>query len=349
MSQETLTWLNSMILAGRTDKYGLPWWYNEDSQTEESNVYPAFIPIEDVRRRLFNWKVVEGDFQSTGHIITDDGGEEVTITDPTRKNMLRPPRALGPNDPGAVLGSFRSGYVGHDFEDTLLTKVSDILDDDLGITSAGLLKQGAVGFVSAEVSEEYKPPEDVEFRPLLGAVTSFDGSYASTFWRSIMLPICDNTLAASLDSKGETFYKVKHSKYSQMKLNDAKVALGIIQETADDFAKEVAELTSIKVSEGDWARFQDTLTPLVHDKGEDKECGSYTMELSTGAAVQHLWTDDKRVAPWRGTAFGVLQAVNTYEHHYSRILKGERAERNAENAISGKFADLDVATLTMLQ
>ena len=45
-------------------------------------------------------------------LLGDDGVDTLTITDPDRKAMLRPPGALGPDDPGAILGVFKSGYAG---------------------------------------------------------------------------------------------------------------------------------------------------------------------------------------------------------------------------------------------
>ena len=43
---------------------------------------------------------------------------------------------------------------------------------------------------------------------------------------------------------------------------------------------------------------------------------------------EQLWTRDPRVSPGTGTAHGVLQAVNTYEHHEGVVRGADRAERN---------------------
>ncbi len=45
-------------------------------------------------------------------------------------------------------------------------------------------------------------------------------------------------------------------------------------------------------------------------------------------ALDKLYRYDPRVAPWAGTAHGVLQAVNTWEHHGNRVT-GDRGERNS--------------------
>jgi hypothetical protein len=54
------------------------------------------------------------------------------------------------------------------------------------------------------------------------------------------------------------------------------------------------------------------------------------------------------VAPWTGTAYGVLQAVNTYEHHHRTVRGTPRPERNMLRTVRGEFGDLDRATWRVL-
>lgn len=103
-----------MTLIGFTDRRGHAWHYRAGAQGGEPNHYPGAIPVDDVRRRLFGWTVLEGDITSTATLLDADGVGTLTITDRDRKAMLRPPGALAAEDPGAILGIFRSGYAGHD-------------------------------------------------------------------------------------------------------------------------------------------------------------------------------------------------------------------------------------------
>jgi len=57
-----------------------------------------------------------------------------------------------------------------------------------------------------------------------------------------------------------------------------------------------------------------------------------------------LYRHDNRVAPWAGTAQGVLQAVNTAEHHEGTIRGATRSERNMPKTVNGDFGDLDRST-----
>lgn len=65
------------------------------------------------------------------------------------------------------------------------------------------------------------------------------------------LVVCDNTFAAAIRGKRaqEQQIKVKHSRYSRLQLADAHEALALVHQTADDFAAEVAELTTTTVTE----------------------------------------------------------------------------------------------------
>lgn len=339
MSKETAAWLNTMTLIGHTDKRGHAWHYRESEQGAEPNHYSGSIPVEDVRRRLFDWEVVTGNVSSTG---MNEAGV-FTIVDATRKTMLRPPGALGPQDEGAVMGVFKNGYDGHSFKTWLLDEVATILDDTLSIGSAGLLSQGAVAWVQVEVPDNITTPEGVVFRPNLLATTSFDGTVATTYKRTITNVVCDNTMAAGLAEDGQVF-KVKHTKNSSLKLLEARDALAVVHTIADDFMAEVADLTSVKVSDGDWAKFIDMLAPVQGKTGRGA-----TVAQNKRDALNTLWRDDERVAPWKNTAYGAVQAINTYEQHGKTPRGRSKAERNMTNAVKGVFDGLDRQTASTIR
>lgn len=334
MSAETMEWLNQWTLQS-----GRVWHTRPELQAQFNTVYPGPIPVEDVRKRLFGWKAVEGDVSSTG---MNEAGV-FTLTDPDRKTMMRPPGALGPSDPGGIMGVFKSGYQGHDYEKWLLDVVAQILGDELGIYSAGLLRAAAQAWVQVTIPDTITTPEGVEFRPNLLAVTSFDGSLATGYKKTASNTVCDNTMNASLRSVGET-YKIKHSKYSDVKLMEAREALALVHTMADDFAAQVAELCSVKVSAGDWDKFLNEIAP-VEVNGEAKQGRSLTMAQNKRDELNQLWRHDQRVAPWQGTVYGVVQAVNTHAHHIQTVRGSERDQRNMQLAVTGGFDKLDTETL----
>ena len=242
---------------------------------------------------------------------------------------------------------FKSGYQGHQYSEWLLENVATIIDDDLGIWSAGLLRNRAQAWVSVEVPESITTPEGVEFRPNLLATTSFDGSLATTYKRVVQIVVCDNTRDAALGEDGQQF-KVKHTKYSGFKITDARDALAVVHTMAEDFANEVANLTAWKVSDADFLKLLDVMVPVP--EGEEASKRGVTVSENKRAELIQMYHNDERVAPWKGTAFGVAQAYNTWTHHKAIVRKGvPRVVRNMENVVTGKMGTMDAKVLEALR
>jgi phage/plasmid-related protein TIGR03299 len=349
MSRETLHHLNTSVLIGNTDARGSAWHYRADEQGDEPNHYPGFIPVADVQRRLFYWEAesrrlaveVPAEIDTMTHLSQD--GHMM------RWVALEDKQAISRSDDteGAVMGIFAPGYAMHQYAAWLLTQVANILDDALGISSAGLLKGGAIAWVEVSVPETIETPEGVTFRPNLLATTSFDGSIATTFKRSITNTVCDNTRELVLAGAGEQV-KVKHSRYSNVKLADTRAALSMIHTATDDYLAEIKQLCAMEVSQQHWDRFLGAWVPMVDDGGAPLNGRSKTMAENKRAILEKLYRHDNRVAPWAGTAHGVLQAVNTMEHHEGIVRGTSRPERNMLRTVTGDFGKLDRATWSVL-
>lgn len=327
MSQETQEWLNNNTLIGFTEKRGNAWHYQASLQGDEPNHYEGPVPLEDVKRRLFDWQA-----EKTPLYINVDG--EFVIV-PERQ-------AITASDNHDVLGIFSTGYEPHQYREWLLTNVATILDDDLGIGSAGLLKNRGQAWVSVEVPENITTPEGVEFRPNLVAATSFDGTLATTYTRTVTNVVCDNTLAIGLEGNDQKF-RLKHTRYSKLRIGDARDALKIVYDIADEFSAEVARLASVEVSDKVWAQVLDAINPIPEDEGRGRTIAKHKRE-----ELLALYANDDRVAPWAGTALGVLQAFNTYEHHFAGTKGRSKAQRNRESAITGSIAKKDDKVLQVV-
>src|SRR5215212_1492979 len=247
MSRETMLHLNTNTLIGFTDKRGNAWHYRAVLQGDESNHYPGAIPVADVRRRLLNWQAVPRrvaiEFPATFETMThlNDAGE------PVRWAVQADRQAISPSNRDVVMGLFKDGYKIHQYDAWLLDNVATILDDDLSISSAGLLRDGALAWVEVSIPETITTPEGVAFRPNLLAATSFDGSLATTIKRTVQLTVCDNTMKIALGEKGQQV-KIKHSSQSLTKIGSVREALALVHTEADEFAAEVARLTHTTVT-----------------------------------------------------------------------------------------------------
>lgn len=322
MSKETRKWLSENTLIGFTDKRGRAWHYREG----DGNHYTGAIPVEDVRARLFDWTAEE----RTVHL--DDG-----VKIPGRKAIVR-------SDNSAVLGIHKDGYRPHQYTEWLVENVANILDDDLAIGSAGLLKSGAVAWVSVEVPDTITTPEGVAYRPNLMAVSSFDATIATTYKAVATNVVCDNTMSTAL-REGSPQFKVRSTRNSMNRLADARQALQMVHRISDDFAAEVARLTANKVSDHDFERIVDDLAPMPKAIDPTAKYGTraITMAETKRDKLWSMWRDDDRVAPWRGSAFGVWQTFNTYRHHEG--VGGAQPERNMLRAIDGRTEKDDRDTM----
>lgn len=351
MSRETSEWLNRNVLIGMTGKRGNAWHYRAADQGSESNHYAGAIPVEDVKRRLFGWQAIElpitvqvpqdvpADFETMTH-ISDDGmpvrQEIVGKVIPNRK-------AIVTSDTHDVLGIFADGYQPHQYDAWLLDTVSTILDDELSISSAGLLRNRGVAWVEVSIPDTVKAAGGVEFRPNLLATTSFDGSIATTYKRTITDVVCDNTRSMALAEKSDT-YRVKHTKYSGHKIDAARDALGIVYAAADEFSAEVSRLLNWKISDVQFRKVIEQMVPLSNDMGK----AAQTRAQNKRGELWQLGRFDDRCAPWIGTAYGVVQTFNTYEHHVKGTKGQSKAERNMLGAITGAFEQSDAEVMKVL-
>lgn len=348
MSRETLKHLNTNTLIGNTAHRGTAWHYRADLQGEEANHYAGAIPVEDVSRRLFNWQAasrkvgieVPASVETMTH-LSEDGT-------PLRWDVVNDRQAICRDDNHHLMGIFASGYTMHQYDRWLLTTVADILDDDLSISSAGLLRDGAVAWVEVSMPESITTPEGVKFRPNLLATTSFDGSIATTFKRTVTAVVCDNTRQAALGERGQQF-KVKHSRHSSARLAPAREALAMVHTVADAFAAEVQRLCEMTVSSIQWEMFLDAYAPTQDGSGAPLTGRAATSADNKRVALRRLYKHDLRAAPWTGTAYGVLQAVNTWAHHESTVRGSTRPERNMLRTVTGDWDRHDREAYVTLQ
>lgn len=329
MSEETQEWLANNCLVGFTEKRGNAWHYREG----DANHYPGAIPVDDVIRRLFDWKAIEASVKVRYSL----DGTEVNFTDQSRVAIVRP-------DTKDLLGVFRKGYKMHQYKDWLLDNVAALLDDELSIGGAGLLRKGGVAYVQVETPETITTKSGIDVRPFILAGTAHDGTLSSTYGMCYQIVVCDNTFQAGMveSANAGMRYRVKHTANSSFKIEDAHEGLKIMHEQTGSIEAELEAMTATKVTDKQFMAFLDELVPVPDKPGvaqrnaEDKR-----------AVFGTLWNEDERVAPWKNTAFGVVQAVNTANHHMFDV-RGERAERNTSNMVYGLFAKEDRKALAML-
>lgn len=338
MSQETSQTLNTLTLIGFTDKRGhKAWHYRADLQGDEPNHYGGAIPVEDVRRRLFDWSAEEAPV-----FVGVRGDDDSIIRYVEEKNR----KAIVRSDNHDVLGVFKNSYTIHQYDQWLIENVSSLIDDhNLSIGSAGCLRNGGIAWVTIEMPENVTTSSGYDVRPYLLATTSHNGTIATTYKRVYNVPVCDNTLFAGLSEDGLQ-HKTRHSKNSIGKLQGVRDALDIVFSMTEDIVAEVESLSNITVTDRQWEAIVNRLIP-VGVEGEVANSSISKMQ-NKREAIRDLYRNSPMVSPWSGTALGVLQAFNTFAHHVSGGDKN-RVERNALNAITGKIQTADQQVLSTIK
>jgi len=345
MSKETMEWLNSNILVGFTAERGNAWHYRADLQGSEPNHYEGAIPTDDILRRLFAWSAVSAPvFVRVPATLedatsTDDEGNPIKFIRVERQAILR-------SDTNELMEIFGNDYRSHQYGEWLVQNLANIVDGNINFGSAGLLKNGAVAFVSLEMPESVEVLEGFSVRPHLLATTSHNGMLATTYKSVSTFVVCDNTHAMAM-SENTSQFKTRHSKYSGMKIQSARDALGIVHKMTEDIVAEVTKLSEVKVTDAEWQKVLEALAPIPSLAKDESNKAAVTRAENKRAELVGLYNYDVRVAPWKGSALGVLQAFNTYNHHIVGNDKN-RAERNQMNALMGKTEQSDRKVLQLL-
>jgi phage/plasmid-like protein (TIGR03299 family) len=341
-SREGASTLARNVVVGMTDRYGFPWWAGAwRPEFGEAPFYAHGIPVEVVRRRCFDWSVVERELADVDeYVVFEEEGR------PDRREALSFKgvpgwKSLRRSDTGEVLHVVKSGHRVHEYGEILLDGLSSIIQDTLYISSAGTLKGGRVGWVQVE-TDALEHQSGVTIRPHALISTSHDQSYATSARENATNVCCDNSHRRAL-GEDVPVWRMRHTSGSQ--LNDAQItkarqALGLmIEREADAWQIELDLLTRQPVTGHEYEAFVNLVAPLVDDKGATLEGRSRTMALGKQDELHQLWRRDQRVAPWSGTAWGVVQAFNTWSTHVQTARGTTRLERQMLRALDGDTGD----------
>ena len=347
MSKETLEYLQSgNILVGGIAERGLPWWANWGDAKDHMQLmrseyrtvdgkrlfWDQFIPAEAILSGPFGWTALE--IEPTVEI----GGEYVPMDG--YKAIVR-------NDTRKTLGVFKQTY--HPAQPAQLVDLAmDLLSNDVGFTSAGNLRDGAVLWLEASVNHEFhNEAAGFGFVPNILISTSFNGSLANEVVRTARWSVCDNTHEIA---RNDSVARIsgKHTKNGLPKLQAQGSILGLIEQEAANLDAEITEMMQTEISVKQFASFLDMWNPIP-DWKEGEPTNKLTIATKKRENIMEMWVSDPRVSPWRGTKLGVHQLINTYNQHgYNEDDASKRAEKNMLNVINGSIGKADREAFTML-
>lgn len=250
--------------------------------------------------------------------VTPDGVRDV----PTHRATYR-------SDTGDILGVVGADYTPHQPGELLeLARLTiDAAPTDAHVEVLGSLRGGRTVFMTIALPDHVDIAGDVHLPRLVWA-TSMDGTLATRAVATYVRVVCANTLRASFRG-ARTSWAARHTSSLTGRTTDARHALKLMLKVSDSFRREVEALTSQAITDAD---VNQVLTGLWPD---DPTATARTRDNASRRRhhVRRLYTHDPRVAGWHGTAYGLVQAVSTYEL-WETPRRGDRGEK----ILGGLFA-----------
>lgn len=368
MSRETLEWLNNNVLTGfieDREKWAGGWggfrgeqgnetfrpWYADENY---SGGYRGPIPVEAINERLFNWQAVEAplymrvpcDDISKCDGIDDDGNAYRNVVVPDWKAIAR-------SDNDFMFKPFKDGYRVHQYSEWLLDNVAAIIDDELQPDSAGLLQNGGIAWVSISLPDSIVSERSgLALRTRILNFTSHNGRHVTTHMASDSVPVCDNSLDVTIKGADERKVKVKHSRYSDLKIASARDALAILFKANEQSMAFFDKLAEWEVTNQHFKDMLDVLVPVPDAEFDNGKQTSGSKRKQTIAdnkrgALAKMYVADPRVSQWQGTALGVLQAFNTWDQQDGNE-RGAKVERQMLGTLAGDVGKFDGLVLDTL-
>jgi phage/plasmid-like protein (TIGR03299 family) len=335
MTTHSYEWLANKVLAGfQAPGFNRPvWWHRlAEAQGHTPRTWPGAVPFEVVHEHLAGW-------EPTISELFDADMNKVTS-----HKLVRTP------DGSAVIGI---DHVLHLYGTWLTGTVKECLGDEAQISSAGLLNNDMQAWVTIERPEVATGPAGIKFSPFITFSTSLDGSLSTQINQNTQLPICDNTMNMAR-GQGVAF---KHTSNSASRLGTYREVTMALLQGETDFRAILESLVTEEVSNKQFSKFLDKLVPV---SDEDKPAKRTRSERKRQEITQ-LYRKDSRVTEWTGTAFGVVQAVNTWNQHMSQLRNTSgiemtdtdlRAMRNYSDRLRGPKAGVlteDEKTVKLLE
>lgn len=222
------------------------------------------------------------------------------------------------------------GTVGEDYAVIQHTEGFDLMDalvgsiDGAHYETMGTLDYGRIVWGQVDPNIQIRVGDDVS-DVLLSFHTSHDGSKAFDIYESLMRHVCRNTLRAGSLKRLAATLRVKHTKNSAKRIDNLKMEIEEIRDTAMSMQERLKFLAGRKV---DKVSLESIMTKLFPKKQTEDGEESSTRRDNILAEILTLYdaNDGNAFPEQRGTAYNLLNAVTNYTDHQRSSKNGMRAE-----------------------
>ncbi|HWL41811.1 MAG TPA: DUF932 domain-containing protein [Ilumatobacter sp.] len=302
MSSEIIPGLDTMALAERA-------WHGHGTLVGRQMSYAEAIPLAGL-----DWTAQLAPVTA----LTANGVTEV----PTHRATYR-------SDTGAVLGVVGADYAPHQPADLLeLARLTvDAGPTDAHVEVLGTLRGGRILFITIALPGDVVIAGDVHM-PRLVWVTSMDGTLATRAVATMVRAVCWNTIRASFRT-ARTSWAARHTSSLTGRAAEARRALELTWKVSDSFRDEVEALTRQTITD----RQADQVIGVLWPDDPAASARTRASAARRRDQVRRIYLGDDPRVGWRGTAYGVVQAVSTWEL-WDSPRRGDRGEQ----VLTGLFA-----------
>ena len=229
-------------------------------------------------------------------------------------------------------------YETFEFGDALLHEVTD---GDAKYVTAGSLFGGKRIFICAELGEKTILGDIVKNNLIL--TNSFDGSSPFTGLISPTRVVCANTLKMALKNASRII-KIRHTKNLADRVTQAQQVLGLAHKYLDKINEKAEEMVRIPFGGNILDEFIEKVFGVKEDDSTRTKNGQ---EKNLTQFVRALNQDD--VANFRGTAWGVYQALSDFDSHREVARDNQTSKDRNFLRIVGDDTWLESKTNLMLE
>lgn len=223
-----------------------------------------------------------------------------------------------------ITGSVDSlGVVGeryHILQNEELVGLLDTLVDESGahFETAGAIDGGRKVFVTMKLPGHIKVGGVDRIDNYLAAVTSHDGSTATSIMVTPVRIVCQNTLNMAFNAASNV-YRVRHLKGAQARLlEQARQSLEFTFDYLDGFQAEAYRMINTTLTEGQF--FQIVNEAFGAKDGQPQI--SATRRDNQVTEMMHLFTTASTQAEVRNTVWGGMNAVTEWADHFAPVRAG---------------------------
>ena len=240
-------------------------------------------------------------------------GEMVPVAD--QFSVLRDNPVNGTIDSLGIVGD---RY--HILQNEELVGLLDTLVDESGahFETAGAIDGGRKVFVTMKMPGHIKVGGVDRVDQYLAAVTSHDGSTATSLMVTPVRIVCQNTLNMAFDHASNTF-RVRHLKGAQSRLlEQARQSLDFTFDFLDGFQTEAYRMINTELTD---AQFFDIVNGAFGPEKDQPQI-SATRRENQVAEMMHLFTTASTQSQVRNTVWGGMNALTEWADHFSPIRAG---------------------------